>query len=249
MLNVVGFHGCYAPEIFNAFIRRDIMRYSTMIVMILAMFMSMSCYGGKKATPMTEEMVKQLQSVEIRDFEGEALDSITGWRDNSIKGPQKVDKEKHRLKIIGLVNDKKSYKYDEVLKMQAYSKVLYLHCVEGWSKKILWEGILVRDLLNDAGIKPKANTVIFHAVDGYTTSLPLNYFLDNDILLAYKMNGVTIIPEQGYPFELVAEQKLGYKWIKWVTEIELSDDPDYRGYWESRGYDQNADVTGPRREM
>ena len=56
------------------------------------------------------------------------------------------------------------------------------------------------------------------------------------------MNGVTIPPERGFPFELVAESKLGYKWIKWITEIELSDDENYRGFWESRGYSDSANL-------
>jgi DMSO/TMAO reductase YedYZ molybdopterin-dependent catalytic subunit len=64
----------------------------------------------------------------------------------------------------------------------------------------------------------------------------------NDILMAYKMNGVTLPPERGFPFELVAESKWGYKWIKWVTKIELSDDEDYRGFWESRGYSNSGDL-------
>ena len=225
------------------------MRHLLLILLIPGLLAATSCFGKGDVEQMTEEEVKQLQSVEVRDFEGDALDSIMGWRDNSIKGPQKIDIDKYRLKVTGLVDEKKSHKYDEVLKMQSYTKVLYLHCVEGWSKKILWEGVLVRDLMNDAGIKPQANIVIFHAEDGYTTSLPIDFFLDNDILLAYKMNGVTLIPERGYPFELVAEQKWGYKWIKWVTEIELSDDPDYRGYWESKGYNQEGDVEGPKREL
>ena len=44
------------------------------------------------------------------------------------------------------------------------------------------------------------------------------------------------IVQPGYPFQLVAEDKWGYKWIKWIVKIELTDDPSYRGYWEQRGY-------------
>jgi DMSO/TMAO reductase YedYZ molybdopterin-dependent catalytic subunit len=120
--------------------------------------------------------------------------------------------------------------------------VVTLDCVEGWSAKILWEGVLVRDIVNEAKIKPEAKVIIFHAYDGYTTSFPIEYIMDNDILMAYKMNDVTIIPERGYPFTLVAESKWGYKWIKWITMIELSDDEDYKGYWERRGYSNSADL-------
>jgi DMSO/TMAO reductase YedYZ molybdopterin-dependent catalytic subunit len=70
----------------------------------------------------------------------------------------------------------------------------------------------------------------------------LEYIVDNDIILAYEMNGVELPPERGFPFQLVAESKWGYKWIKWITEIELSDDVDYRGYWESRGFSNEADL-------
>jgi DMSO/TMAO reductase YedYZ molybdopterin-dependent catalytic subunit len=108
--------------------------------------------------------------------------------------------------------------------------------------KILWEGFLLKDLLNEAGIDPQAVMVIFYAYDGYSTSLPLNYILENDILIAYKMNGLVLPPERGFPFQLVAESKYGYKWIKWITQIELSDNENYKGYWESRGFSNDADL-------
>ena len=114
-----------------------------------------------------------------------------------------------------------------------------------WSVTILWEGVLVRDLIQEATALPETKVVIFHAYDGYTTSLPIDYLMDNDIIMAYKMNDITLPPERGFPFELVAESKWGYKWIKWITEIELSDDADYRGFWESRGYSNSADRDKP----
>ena len=82
---------------------------------------------------------------------------------------------------------------------------------------------------------------IFYAYDGYSTSLPLEYIINNNILIAYKMNDVALPAERGFPFQLVAESKYGYKWIKWITEIELSDNVDYKGFWESRGFSNDAD--------
>jgi len=186
---------------------------------------------------------KGLGPVEIREYEGVDLSSINDFRENSIEGPQEIDLEKYVLRITGLVADSKNYTYDEVINNhQHYKKVVTLDCVEGWSATILWEGVLVRDLLAEAGPLANAEVVIFHAYDGYTTSLPVDYVIDNDILMAYKMNDVILPPERGFPFQLVAESKWGYKWIKWITEIELSDDVDYRGYWESRGYSNTADL-------
>jgi DMSO/TMAO reductase YedYZ molybdopterin-dependent catalytic subunit len=186
---------------------------------------------------------KGLGPVEIREYEGVDLSSINAFRENSIKGPQEIDLENYMLRITGLVADSKNYTYDEIINNhQHYKKVVTLDCVEGWSATILWEGLLVRDLLAGAGPLANAEVVIFHAYDGYTTSLPIDYVMDNDILMAYKMNDVILPPERGFPFQLVAESKWGYKWIKWITEIELSDDVNYRGYWESRGYSNTADL-------
>jgi DMSO/TMAO reductase YedYZ molybdopterin-dependent catalytic subunit len=58
------------------------------------------------------------------------------------------------------------------------------------------------------------------------------------------MNDLVIPIEKGFPFQLVAESKWGYKWIKWVNQIEISDNTGYLGFWESRGYSNNATVPG-----
>ena len=180
---------------------------------------------------------------EIREYEGQDLSSIGDFRENSIKGPQYINESTYHLTITGLVNKTVEHTYDDVINgFQKYQKVVTLHCVEGWSVKILWEGFLLKDLLNEAGIDPQAVVVIFYAYDGYSTSLPLDFLLNNDLIIAYKMNGLVLPPERGFPFQLVAESKYGYKWIKWITEIELSDNVNYKGFWESRGYPNDADL-------
>ena len=184
----------------------------------------------------------ELGGVEIAEYEGEDLSSINDFRENSIGGPQYINIDDYRLRVTGLVGEDKSYTYDDIIDIQSYSKIVTLDCVEGWSAKILWEGIILRELLKERDILSEANTIIFHAEDGYTTSYPIEYIMDQDILMAYKMNGLTIVPERGYPFQLVAEDKWGYKWIKWITEIEFSDDESYEGYWESRGYSNTGNL-------
>ena len=180
---------------------------------------------------------RMLYPQEVREYEGQNLSSIGDFRENSIRGPQQIDNSTYRLKIMGLVNRTVEYTYDELVEsFQNYQKVVTLHCVEGWSVRILWEGFLLEDLLEESKISPEAQVVIFRAYDGYSTSLQLDYLLENDILLGYKMNGLVLPAERGFPLQLVAESRYGYKWVKWITEIELSNDVDYRGYWESRGY-------------
>lgn len=186
-----------------------------------------------------------LAAVEVRSYQGNDLSSINDFRENSIAGPQQVDIGNYRLTVTGLTNRTMVFTYDEVLgRYPHFTKVVTLYCVEGWDVSLLWEGVRVSDLLDDAGIDPRANTVIFTAHDGYTTSFPLSYFGQHEILMAFRMNAVTLPPERGYPFQLVAEDKWGYKWIKWIEKIELSDDPSYRGYWEQRGYSNDGALNG-----
>jgi DMSO/TMAO reductase YedYZ molybdopterin-dependent catalytic subunit len=185
---------------------------------------------------------KRLYPGEIRDYLGQNLASIADVQENAIRGNQFINTSTYRLEITGSVNKTVEYTYEQIINFQKYQKVVTLYCVEGWSAKILWEGFLVNDLLKEAGVNSSAVGAIFYASDGYSTELPLDYITNNNIILAYKMNGLMIPPERGFPFELVAESQYGYKWIKWVTKIELTDNPDYLGWWESRGWPNNATV-------
>ena len=214
-------------------------RNTVVFVVVLALFAS--AYGVNSY--FKSRGAVQLDSVEIMEYRGEKLGSIENFRENSIKGPQNINPETYRLRVMGLVENPRNYTYGEVLEgFDVSKKVVTIHCVEGWSVKILWEGVKVMDLLEEAQVSDAANVVIFQAHDGYTSSLPIDFIASNDIILAYEMNGVTLPPERGFPFQLVAESKWGYKWVKWITKIEVSDDEDYRGYWESRGYSNDADL-------
>lgn len=202
-------------------------------------------YSNKNPTPdiVSQATMDRFRVNEIKEYQGANLDPAIGPRDNSIKGVQNVDIDSYRLKISGLVNTQKEITYSDVRQLDAYERKITLYCVEGWDATILWKGALLKDIMDLAGIKSQANTVIFHSVDGYTTSLPLDTILSNQLILAYGANGLDLPPEMGYPFMVVAEDKLGYKWARWVSEIELSDDPSYLGYWEKRGYNNDATVT------
>jgi DMSO/TMAO reductase YedYZ molybdopterin-dependent catalytic subunit len=210
------------------------------IGLVIGGWLLAGCEGGGAGPT-----VKALETVEVREYQGQNLSSIGDFRENSIKGPQNVSLDGYQLKITGLADKPLALTYHQVLAHDQYSKVVTLHCVEGWDVTILWEGVLIDDLLKDAQARPGALIAIFHAADGYTSSLTLDFIRQNKILLAYKMNGVTIPPERGFPFMVVAESKWGYKWVKWVAEIELSDNSNYRGYWESQGYNNNGDQSGP----
>lgn len=196
----------------------------------------------QKPDAISSTTMNRYRENEIKEYKGAKLDPAIGPRDNSISGVQYVDIDTYKLKIDGLVNTPVELKYSDVIKMDAYERKITLYCVEGWDTTILWKGVLLKDIMDQAGINPKANTVIFHSVDEYTTSLPLEKIVTDQLILAYSANGLELPAEMGYPFIVVAEDKLGYKWARWVSKIELSDDPEYLGYWEQRGYSNSADV-------
>ncbi len=191
----------------------------------------------------SESPTKTLYPTQIRQYQGQNLSSISSVYENAIAGTQYINQTTYRLTVTGLVNRTIQSPYDEVVNdHQTYQQVVTIYCVEGWNTKILWEGVLVKDLLQEAGVSQNATVVIFNASDGYTTALPMSYIIQNNIMITFKMNGVTLTPQLVWPFMLVAQSKYGYKWIKWITEIEASNDTSYLGYWESRGYPNNATV-------
>ena len=180
---------------------------------------------------------------EIREYQGARLDPAVGPRDNSIGGVQQVDINAYTLTIDGLVDAETTLTYDDVRAMAPDARLITLYCVEGWEATILWEGTRLTELIDLAGAQPDAVTVIFSSVDGYTTSLPYDIVKEKQLILAYNANGIPLPPEMGYPFIVVAEDKLGYKWARWVNRITLSDDAGYQGYWERRGFTNNADIS------
>ena len=192
--------------------------------------------------PATAPPAGTLRSVEITSFQGKPLDAESEEPETSIKGAQRIAIADYRLAVGGMVKTPLSLTYDQVLALHPYHKVTTLRCVDGWSVTYLWQGVLLSDLLTKAGYDPQAKIVIFRCYDGYSTSLPLDYVVRKNILLAYKKNGMVISPERGFPFQVVAEDRYGYKWAKWVTGIELSDNTRFRGHFEQMGADNTATV-------
>lgn len=179
---------------------------------------------------------------EIKDYRGERLSPFDRKYDNSIRGPQKVDIKKYRLSVTGLVERPLSLSYEAVLAYPKLRRMITLHCVEGWSERLLYEGVRLSDIFVQSGVRPGVRTVIFSAVDGYTSSLSYDDVKKQDTILAFRINGRPLDARRGFPFQVIAESKYGYKWVRWLNGIELSDKP-YAGFWEKRGYSNEADVS------
>jgi len=189
--------------------------------------------------------------VEATEFQGVKLTPIKDQGNNALAGTQTIDRQAYRLTVDGLVENPLTLTYDDLLAYPQESWLMTFNCVEGWNFTAKWTGPQLNSIFNDARVKPEAKIAIFHTSDvpaGYT-SLDLSYIHDNNILLALKLNDVTLTPERGFPFQVAAKSKFGYKWAKWVVRIELSSDTNFRGYWETAGYNNNADENGPAFEQ
>ncbi len=144
-----------------------------------------------------------------------------------------------RLRVEGQVNNSLLLDYSSLISQPSTEVVATLQCVEGPSGTALWKGILIRELLDLAEVKGNVVDVVFYAADGYSSSLTIEEINNDDVLLAYEMNGEPLPAEQGYPLRVVAPNHLGYKWVKWVVRVEVVD-YDYIGFWESRGWNDDA---------
>jgi DMSO/TMAO reductase YedYZ molybdopterin-dependent catalytic subunit len=184
---------------------------------------------------------------EAHEFQGVQLTPMNLQQTNALKGPQYLDELTYRLTVDGLVEHPLSIDYGSLISYPMVSRVIVFHCVDGWEFTAKWTGPLLTTVLDQARLKAEVNTVIFHTADydrGFS-SLRLSYVKEYNVILAVKINDITLPPERGFPFQVTADGKFGYKWAKWVDRIELSSDSSFRGAWEAAGYNNNADINGP----
>lgn len=143
--------------------------------------------------------------------------------------------------VYGEVDKPLTFTYDEFRQLPRVVRTSDFHCVTGWSRlDNRWEGVSFLDLMRLAGLRPTAHFAIAHCEGGYTTNVPLENMLDEDVLLAYRLDGADLSPEHGWPLRLIVPSLYAYKCAKWIRALELTIE-DRPGYWEVRGYHNRAD--------
>ncbi len=151
------------------------------------------------------------------------------------------DIKSYTFKVFGLVKNPLELSYEEMLKMPAVELVADFHCVTRWSvKDIQWEGVPTKYILELAKPEEKAKFVMIHCLEGYTTNIPIEYLLEEDTILAYRMNGQVLPRRHGYPLRLVLPKLYAWKSAKYVWGIEFME-KDKPGFWEQRGYNMRGD--------
>lgn len=166
---------------------------------------------------------------------------VSDWPILDLGAEPDVTPLRFRLDVDGAVENRLSLSLEQFMGLPQTECVSDIHCVTQWSRyDNRWRGVLGRDILRVIRPRPEARHVILHAYDGYTTNLRLEQFAAPDVLLAHQWDGKPLPRAHGGPLRMVVPQLYFWKSAKWIRRIQftLSDSP---GFWERRGYHNNAD--------
>jgi DMSO/TMAO reductase YedYZ molybdopterin-dependent catalytic subunit len=141
------------------------------------------------------------------------------------------------LMVGGMVARPSAFSLDQLQRMPQTRMRIRHHCVEGWSAVAEWHGVQLRELARTVGASRDAQYVEFRSFDaGYFSSWDIESSLHPQTILAYGMNGHPLYPDHGAPLRLYSPVKLGYKSVKYLTEVNFLPVRS-GGYWEDQGYD------------
>ena len=152
-----------------------------------------------------------------------------------------IDRATWKLKLFGLVDHDVTLDLKAFMALPQTQVAADMHCVTRWSQLDMnWEGVLARELVALAQPTEVAQFVTLHGFDGYTTNLPLEALLDDDVLIAHRVFGEPLSMEHGWPARMVVPKRYAWKGAKWISGIEFHE-KDRPGFWEVRGYHNDAD--------
>ena len=184
-----------------------------------------------------------------------AVRSVTGWfgaeslapsgrfRIYTVTGslPQRSAAE-YRLRVGGHVDRELDLTFTDLKDMPVTGLTRDFQCVTGWRvRDVKWKGVRLSELLDRAGVRAGAGGVRFHSFDGRSTeSLTLDQAGREDVIVAWEMLGGPITTAHGGPVRLYVAPMYGYKSLKWLERVEVTEGPPAPGFWEERGYDVDA---------
>jgi DMSO/TMAO reductase YedYZ molybdopterin-dependent catalytic subunit len=148
----------------------------------------------------------------------------------------RVDQRSFTLTLSGLIDPGGVVDWERLLGYPAIEQTCDIHCVTGWSKlATTWKGVRVSAILASHVVSPEARHAVIRATGGWTTNLPLEELMRDDVLVAYEYEGRPLTAEHGGPVRLLVPRLYFWKSAKWLDGIELTTD-ERLGYWETRGY-------------
>lgn len=167
-----------------------------------------------------------------------ALTPLNQWYVVQIGPTPTIDVSNYRLMIDGLVQNPLALSLSEIMSMASTSLPDTIQCVSDsffLKANVLWRGVPLRNILEKAKPMSNASKIILFGADGYTSDLPMEKAMEDTTLVVYEADNELLLNQHGYPVRLAVPGWWGYKYVKWLTRISLTDE-NYLGYWESRGY-------------
>ena len=152
-----------------------------------------------------------------------------------------INKTNWKLRVYGLVENELNLDWDAFQALPQITDVSDFHCVTRWTRLDMdWVGVKAQQLLMLAVPLQTAKYVTLHGYDGYTTNLPLEALLDDDVMIAHSVLGYPLTTAHGGPVRMIVPKRYAWKGAKWLKAIELHEF-DRPGFWEVRGYHNDAD--------
>ncbi|MQY08345.1 Sulfoxide reductase catalytic subunit YedY [Actinomadura sp. RB68] len=173
---------------------------------------------------------------------GDVLPAAGGFRYYSVVGSvRERTADEYRLAVSGMVGRTRAFTIPELGALKQTQVTRDFQCVTGWRVPgVAWAGVALPDLLDAVGASPEATAVRFRSFDGvYSESLTMEQARRPDVLIATRMLGGPVTHDHGGPVRLFVAPMYGYKSLKWLGAIEVTDKV-VSGYWERRGYDVDA---------
>ncbi|GAC1408615.1 MAG: sulfite oxidase-like oxidoreductase [Actinomycetota bacterium] len=152
-----------------------------------------------------------------------------------------------KFRLWGECNNQVEWSWDQFRALPTVTVHSDFHCVTGWTKlDNTWEGVSFKEVAAHARVTPEAKFALIYAPYGYTANVPLEVLMDDDVLFAWSHDGVTLEPDHGYPLRLIVPKRYAWKSVKWVNGVQFLKQ-DVRGYWEERGYHNEAEPFAEQR--
>jgi DMSO/TMAO reductase YedYZ molybdopterin-dependent catalytic subunit len=153
----------------------------------------------------------------------------------------KFDLAGWELRVDGDVENAFSLSWEELQALPQTEVTVDIHCVTRWSKlDTVWRGVRVQDLLERAAPTARGTQLMAHCDGGYTTNLPLDTVMADEVLVAHTYAGKPLEPNHGAPLRLLVPKRYFWKSAKFLRRLEVMSG-DRMGFWELNGYHNDAD--------
>ena len=158
-------------------------------------------------------------SYEAGSFSGNDFPRVSWLNDR----PERIDADRWTLRVFGAVDEKLSFEYEELASESEVTATI--DCTGGWYSTQRWEGVPLADVLSQASPTQTARSVVVRSVTGYYRRFSME--AAEGFLLATHVTGERLSHGHGFPLRLAASGRRGFEWVKWVTEIEVSETPSW----------------------